>query len=130
MHYLTKKDIIDFAEKFAKQFDEENCILIPENLDYCIKVPQQEFYGYEVYPTIEEKAASYLWHFIKYHPFYSANKRIAFAVTDTFLILNKRKLVVNEDEGEKIALEIGECGHEVNFVAEWIRENLKVALES
>ena len=50
--------------------------------------PQAIFGGQLSDATIAEQAAAYLYHIAMNHPFIDANKRSAFAVTDTFLRLN------------------------------------------
>lgn len=48
-------------------------------------------FSQEMYPSVYEKAAAYLYHLVCNHPFNDANKRTGFAVTLVFLEVNSAK---------------------------------------
>lgn len=58
----------------------------------------QSFGGYELYPTVEEKAAHLLYFVIKNHPFADGNKRIGSFLFVWYLDLNKHLRSQNGDQ--------------------------------
>jgi death-on-curing protein len=57
-----------------------------------IEMPKSGFADEYFHKSLFDKAAAYLFHIAKNHPFIDGNKRIAFACTDIFLLLNGYKL--------------------------------------
>src|SRR5258708_7169105 len=73
-------------------------------LESCLAQPQMTFGGQELYPTLQEKAASLGFLLIKNHPFLDGNKRIGHAAMELFLSLNGHEIVCDVDEQEHIIL--------------------------
>jgi death-on-curing protein len=63
-------------------------------------------FGQEMYPSIYEKAATYLYHIICNHPFNDANKRTGYAVTLVFLDVNGAKQTFKKEDLENLVIEI------------------------
>ena len=59
----------------------------------------QTFDGYEIYPTLEEKAANLLYFVTKNHSFFDGNKRIAATIFLYFLDCNG---ILYNDDGKKL----------------------------
>lgn len=68
-------------------------------------------------------AAAYGFGLAKNHPFVDGNKRVAFVVVETFLLLNGVDLVADDTDCVTTMLNLaaGEIGEE--HFAEWIRKN-------
>jgi death on curing protein len=68
-------------------------------------------------------AAAYGFGLAKNHPFVDGNKRVAFVVTETFLLLNGVELVADDADCVTMMLNLasGEIGEE--HFADWIRKN-------
>jgi len=67
-------------------------------LHSALEMPKLSFGGQEIYPTVYEKAAAYLYHIARNHPFIDGNKRTAYFVTRAFLVANNApKLFKKED---------------------------------
>ncbi len=68
-------------------------------------------------------AAAYGFGLAKNHPFIDGNKRVAFAVVETFLLLNGIELVADDTDCVTTMLDLaaGEIGEE--HFADWIRKN-------
>jgi death on curing protein len=62
-------------------------------------------FGQEMYPSIYEKAAAYLYHLVCNHPFNDANKRTGFAVTLVFLEVNSAKQAFQKEDFENLVIE-------------------------
>lgn len=63
-----------------------------------LEMPKSAFGGQDLHPTLFEKAAAYLFHIAKNHPFIDGNKRTAAAITLTFLEMNNVKLKIDMDD--------------------------------
>jgi death-on-curing protein len=75
-------------------------------LESALSQPQQTFFGELLHPTIHEQAAAYLYHLAKNHAFIDGNKRIALAVTITFLKMNGYSICMPKEEVEALVLDI------------------------
>jgi death-on-curing protein len=76
-------------------------------LDSALAQPQATFGGKLLHPTLAEQAAAYL-HLSKNHPFVDGNKRTAFAVMDTFLRVNEKRLLLTNDEAYDLVMQVAQ----------------------
>jgi death-on-curing protein len=63
-------------------------------IESIIATPQKHFGGHELYKSIHEKAACYLYFFVKFHPYLDGNKRMAVLATFVFLEMNRYRVDV------------------------------------
>lgn len=71
-----------------------------------IDAPKAAMFAQEMYPSVYEKAAAYLYHLICNHPFNDANKRTGYAVTLVFLEVNNAKQVFTKEDLENLVIEV------------------------
>jgi death on curing protein len=74
-------------------------------LESALAMPETTAFGEDLHPTLHEKAAAYLFHLTKNHPFVDGNKRVGLAVCLTFLALNGLWVQATEDELVSLVLE-------------------------
>lgn len=74
-------------------------------LESALAMPEAAAFGEDLHPTLHEKAAAYLFHLTKNHPFIDGNKRLGLAVCLTFLALNGVWVQASEDELVALVLE-------------------------
>jgi death on curing protein len=74
-------------------------------LESALAMPETTAFGEDLHPTLHEKAAAYLFHLTKNHPFIDGNKRVGLAVCLTFLALNGLWVQATEDELVSLVLE-------------------------
>ena len=67
-------------------------------LESALAMPEAVAFGEDLHPTLHEKAAAYLFHLTKNHPFVDGKKRVGLAVCLTFLALNDVWVQTTEDE--------------------------------
>ena len=67
-------------------------------LDSAVNTPFQSFGGYDVYPTIYDKAARLVFGLAQNHAFIDGNKRIAAQAVLTFLAVNGIEIDCTEFE--------------------------------
>lgn len=69
--------------------------------------PQTSAFGRNAYPTLVDKAAALMHSLARNHPLVDGNKRLAWAATRVFLMLNGRDLVIPSiDEAEALVLSV------------------------
>jgi death-on-curing protein len=90
-------------------------------LESALAMPEATFDGHELHPTLHEKAAAYLFHLVKNHPFVDGNKRVGLAAALAFLALNDVSVVVTDDELVELVLGIAEGRKSKADVAVFLR---------
>ncbi len=86
--------------------------------------PSATFGGEYLHGTIYEQAAAYLYHISKNHPFIDGNKRTAFAVMDTFLLINGYILNLTNDEAYRLVIEVAQGIMEKSEIVTYIEQHL------
>lgn len=78
------------------------------------------------YDTLWQQAAALLQSLAMNHPFIDGNKRVAFALTATFLRMNKYRLVVTAADGEAFLLQKVIAGRaDVTEIAGWLESHTR-----
>jgi death-on-curing protein len=86
--------------------------------------PQVTVFGDDAYPTFEDKAAALLHSLVRNHALVDGNKRLAWAATRVFCLLNGRALAYTVDDAEALMLTAAAGGLEVPEIATWLRHHL------
>lgn len=73
-----------------------------------LEMPRASFGGEELHPSLYDKAAAYLYHVAKNHPFIDGNKRTAAALALTFLWMNGVKPKINARDYEELVVATAE----------------------
>lgn len=132
--YLSFDQVEALYRVFFRMFQEigepipDWSVINKENIKYLVEIPQNTFFGVELYTTIETKAAAIFYHINKGHIFPNGNKRLSIACTVTFLIVNGYELSVDADTMTRKALEIANSDPNdfeqvKKDLAEWIKLN-------
>ena len=87
--YLTVNQVIAFHDTLIEKFGGLSGVRDINLLDSALNAPKSSFGGKDMYPSIPEKAAVYLYHIAKNHPFNDANKRTAYVTALAFLKANR-----------------------------------------
>ena len=69
-----------------------------------LEMPKASFGGTEMHPAFFDKAAAYLYHVARNHPFIDGNKRTAAALALTFLEMNHVKFKIDMHELEELVV--------------------------
>jgi death-on-curing protein len=78
---------------------------------------------YEPESDLATLAAAYLFGLIKNHGYIDGNKRVAFASSATFLLLNGLQLTASEEAAYGIVIGLAEGSLSEPELAEWFREH-------
>ena len=115
---------LSYGEEEAIQFDADDILQIHDVViqefgglngirDYALfesvcVTPYQEIFGTELYPTIFDKAAKYMFDFANYQIFVDGNKRTGLAVCDAFLAANGFDLQMPAEQLYFLVMDIAE----------------------
>ncbi len=82
--------------------------------------PRVTVFGGDAYPTFDDKAAALLHSLVRNHALVDGNKRLAWAATRVFCILNGRDLAYSVDEAEALMLAAAASELDVPQLVAWI----------
>ena len=104
--YLSVDDLVEIAGSVVKD------LLIREAglLASAAARPRTTVFGADAYPRFVDKAAALLHSLARNHPLVDGNKRLAWAATRVFCLLNGRDLVFTVDDAEAMILAVA-AGH-------------------
>ncbi len=117
--YLLLEDVLAFHDDQLARYGGADGIRDMGQLQAALFRPQTGYYQ----DLIEEAAA--LWESLSQnHPFVDGNKRTAFAVTDTFLLINGLEITAGPQETWTFLINLYETGT-MNFdnIVVWLRSN-------
>lgn len=103
--YLKLGIIVQMHDIFINEFGGLKGIRDSNLLISAIETPKATMFGHDLYSTIYDKAAAYLFHIVKNHPFNDANKRTASMAAYIFLKLNKVPILFADDAYEQLIVE-------------------------
>ncbi len=120
MRKLTVKQVIALHTQVVMRTGGSDGIRDMGLLESAVNAPFQSFGGYDVYPTIYDKAARLGFRLAQNHAFVDGNKRIAAHALLTFLELND--IEIDCTEAELISMFMSIAASEVTFddLANWI----------
>ena len=123
MRRLSVEEIIYMHSEAEKATGGSDGIRDNGLLESAVNAPFQSFGGYEVYPTIEEKAARLGFGLAQNHAFIDGNKRIAAVAVLMFLMGNGIELECTEFELFSVFYKL--ASSEVTFekLVKWITEH-------
>lgn len=87
--------------------------------------PQSSAFGEDAYPTFAEKAAALMHSLARNHPLVDGNKRLAWAATRVFCLLNASDLAYDVDEAEALVLAVARGERDVPDIAENLGRHLR-----
>ena len=82
--------------------------------------PQSSLFGADAYPTLELKAAALMHSVATSHPLIDGNKRSAWALMITFLLLNGFEVVAETNDAFEFVLSVATGSLELDEMASWI----------
>ena len=84
--------------------------------------PQATVFGADAYPGLADKAAALMHSLARNHPLIDGNKRLAWAATRIFCLLNgEDPRYASVDEAEELVLSVARGEREVDDIADWLR---------
>ena len=119
--YLTVADALALHAILIKQYGGSDGVRDMGALESALFRPQT---GY--YKDLIEEAAALLESLAINHPFIDGNKRVAFAVTDSFLRINRRRITVDSTAIYEKLIALFDTGDfTFDSLEKWLREVIK-----
>lgn len=87
--------------------------------------PQSSAFGEDAYPTFPSKAAALMHSLARNHALVDGNKRLAWAATRVFCLLNDHDLKFSVDEAELVVLAVARGELDVPQIAAAISDHLE-----
>lgn len=103
--YLTEEQVTRLHDRALQKYGGAAGIRDAGALASALAQPSQEAFGAEFYPTLNEKAAAYLFFLARNHPFSDGNKRTAYLAAATFSLMNGVKLRGSDDAVFELVLQ-------------------------
>jgi len=117
--YLTVTEVLEIHADQIDTFGGADGIRDPGLIEAALYRPQTGYYDDEI-----EQAAALWESFAMNHPFVDGNKRVAFAVTETFLAINGIAITAGSDAIYHFIIESLEEGtFRHDRIAAWLREH-------
>jgi death on curing protein len=106
--FLTIEEVIMINHITIKKYSPSEMVGVAsiDLLESAINRPKQSVFGEDAYPTIFDKAAALFESLAQNHPFYNANKRVAFLSMLQFINYNGYNLKMTNKEAEKFTFNV------------------------
>ena len=82
--------------------------------------PNTTLYGADAYPSLDLKAAALMHSIVTSHPLIDGNKRTAWALMITFVLLNGFEVVAETDDAFDFVLGVATDARDLDSIASWI----------
>ncbi|MBQ4469480.1 MAG: type II toxin-antitoxin system death-on-curing family toxin [Synergistaceae bacterium] len=121
MRSLSVEEIIAIHSKLVMKTGGSDGIRDKGLLESAVNAPFQSFGGYDVYPTIYEKAARLGFGLAQNHAFIDGNKRIAVVAVLTFLDINGIDVSCTEFELFSVFYKLASSEITFEDLVKWLR---------
>jgi len=118
--YLTVEDLLDIAHGVLPQVVVRDAGLLAAAAGR----PQSSIFGQDAYPSLAEKAAALMHSLARNHALLDGNKRLAWAATRVFCLINGTDLRYDVDDAEALVLAVAAGGRDAHTLAESIVAHL------
>ena len=128
VRHLTLDEILTIHQRLLDALGGEPGVLSQTALESAVEVVRAAFAGEELHAGVYAKAAAYLWHLARSHPFVDGNKRTAVTAMCHFLRLNGHDLTACNDSLVRIAERTATGDASEEEVARWVRQNTTIRI--
>lgn len=123
MILLTIEEIIELHDKLIDRTGGSYGLRDQNLLESAVYSTVSGFEGSEAYPTVEEKAARFMFALINNHAFVDGNKRIGVFAMLMTLQLNSVKLNYTQSELVSLGLSVADGSNGYDEILAWIIEH-------
>ncbi|MCS7459206.1 type II toxin-antitoxin system death-on-curing family toxin [Paenibacillus doosanensis] len=125
INFLTKEEVISAHYFMMKKMNDAEQAGVKDHglLESAVHRPQQSVFGEDAYPTLFDKAAALLESLVKNHCFHNGNKRTAYLVTKSFMILNGYHLRMEREYAVEFIVDIAKGLHSLETIAYILNEH-------
>jgi len=119
--FLTTEDLLEIARGVLEVVEVRDIGLLASAAGR----PQTTVFGEDAYPTLADKAAALMHSIARNHALVDGNKRLAWAATRVFCLLNGRDIAFRVDVAEQLVLAVARGEADVPDIARAIGEHLR-----
>lgn len=122
--FLTKEEVISAHYFMMRKMNDADQAGVKDHglLESAVHRPQQSIFGEDAYPGLFEKAAALLESLVKNHCFHNGNKRTAYLVTKSFLMINGKHLKMEREYAVEFIVDIAKGIHSMDATARILEE--------
>lgn len=117
---LTEEQVMILHSELVKVTGGTDVIRDEGLFESAVNAPFQSFGGYDVYPSIEQKAARLAYSLVSNHAFIDGNKRISALIMLVFLALNGIEINCTEREMYSVFMGLADLKITFDDLVEWI----------
>lgn len=104
--YLKVDQVIAFHDVLIKNFGGLSGLRDKNLLHSALEAPKASFNDKDMYLSIYEKAAAYLYHLVRNHPFNDGNKRTAYVAVLVFFKANRTSIRFKHRDLEQVVIDV------------------------
>ena len=123
--FLTFEQVLDMHDALIDKFGGLRGVRDMNLLLSAVETPKTTMFGEDLYPTIYDKAAAYLYHLVQNHPFNDGNKRTGFGAVYLFLRANGVDMPFDDESFENLVIEVAKgekTKKEISYFLEHAKE--------
>lgn len=123
--FITKEEVIAAHYFIMTRMNDADQAGVKDHglLESAVHRPQQSLFGKDAYPTLFDKAAALVESLVKNHCFHNGNKRTAYLVTKSFLLLNGFHLKMERNEAVEFMVDIAQGKYELESIAQILEKH-------
>ena len=106
--FLKVEQVVEYHDLMVNQYGGLQGIRDLGLLLSALEMPKAAAFGQDLHPTIFDKAAAYLFHIVKNHPFNDGNKRTGAFAACVFLNVNGISTDFPDEEYENLVIAVAE----------------------
>ncbi len=114
--FLTIEDLLEIARGVLPEVAVRDIGL----LESAAARPMTSVFGELAYPTFLEQAAALMHSLARNHPLVDGNKRLAWAATRVFFLMNGQDLSYTVDDAETFVLLVAQGDLDVGEISAWL----------
>lgn len=123
MTQLTKSQVISMHSSLVVATGGSDGIRDDGMLESAMNAPFQTFDGYDLYPTLLQKAARLGYSLVNNHPFVDGNKRIGIHAMLVFLLLNGVDIECTQEELIEVGLALADGSMKCEKLFDWLTKH-------
>jgi death-on-curing protein len=122
--FLTKEEVVSAHYFMMRKMNDADQAGVKDHslLDSAVHRAQQSVFGEDANPSLFDKASALLESLVKNHCFHNGNKRTAYLVVKTFLLLNGFQLRMEQQYAVEFIVNIAKGTHSLEAIASILKE--------
>ncbi|QJD86291.1 type II toxin-antitoxin system death-on-curing family toxin [Cohnella herbarum] len=124
-YYLTKEEVVTAHYFMMRKMNDADQAGVKDHslLDSTVQRARQSVFGEDAYPSLFDKAAALLESLVKNLCFHNGNKRTAYLVTKSFLLLNGYHLRMERKHAVEFIVDIATGMHTLETIIQMLEEH-------